>query len=249
MARRSYISFRNILRLRDPPRVEPVEPKRSKTLWRIPAEIVEMIFQLLSDLDRACFALCCKRPHVCYVSHNKQYRISVLSKLPRTLLLRRLQNERWVYCHRCQNLHQNPRWRFLSWKCDPQPAISECNAWCDVQHDDSVDICPCSTRLNKSTKTFQVGNQLVFQTSKETASSELFQKIGSRPSRYETGLWLKDFFHDQSNFFIGDESSNWYQCHGWSIAKGKPYNFKITLHRDLRGDRRPSKGWEDNCHN
>lgn len=145
MARRSYISFRNILRLRDPPRVEPVEPKRSKTLWRIPAEIVEMIFQLLSDLDRACFALCCKRPHACYVSHNKQYRISVLSKLPRTLLLRRLQNERWVYCHRCQNLHQNPRWRFLSWKCDPQPAISECNAWCDVQHDDRVDICPCSS--------------------------------------------------------------------------------------------------------
>ena len=103
-------------------------------------------------------------------------------------------------------------------------------------------------RLDTFTKTFQVENQLVFETSIETASSELFRKISSGLSRYKTELWLKNFFHDQFNFFIGDESSNWYQCHGWNSAARKPYNL-ITLHRDLGGDRRPSKGWEGNCHN
>lgn len=304
MTRRPFISFCNILRLRDPPpRVEPAEPKKSKTLWKILPEIVETIFQLLSDLDRACFALSCKRLHAYYVSYNRQRGICVLSTLPRTLLLRRLQNERWVYCCRCQNLHQYSRWQFLQFgrRCDPKPAISECNAWCDVKHDDRVDICPCLsitfhqkqhrteyfrsqqetlrrssyqkssgtfthlctvqhplarvfvlTRawFNSFTKTFQVETQFVFQTSKEAALSGLFQKISSRLSRYETEFWLKNFFDEaQSDFFIGDESSNWYQCHGWNIAGGKPYNFKITLHRDLGGDRRPSKGWEDNCHN
>lgn len=308
MTRHLGISFSNILRLRDPsPRVELVVPKKSKTLWKIPAEIVESIFQLLSDLDRACFALSCKRLHDCYVSYNRQHGICVVSTLPRTLLLRRLQNERWVYCNRCQNLHrysrwQNSRWRFLQsgCRCDPKPAISECNAWCDVQHDDKVDICPCSSitfhqkqhpvehfraqqetlrrsnydkssgtfihlcvvqhplvqvtvltraRPNETSKSFQVENQFVFHTSKETASSGLFQKISSRPSRYETGLWLKNFFDEtQFNFFIGDESSNYYQCHGWNIAGGKPYNFRIMLHRDLGGDRRPSKKWGNNCH-
>ena len=304
MTRLPRISFRNILRLRDPaPRVKPVEPMKSKTLWMIPAEIVEIIFQLLSDLDRACFALSCKRLHACYVSYNRQRGISVLSTLPRTLLLRRLQNERWVYCFRCQNLHQYSRWQFLQlgWRCDPKPAISKCNAWCDTQHDDRVDICPCSSitfhqkqhpieyfrsqletlkrsdyqklsgtfthlctvqhplvpvtvltraRFNETSKTFQVENQFAFQTSKEAASSGLFQKISSRLSRYETEIWLKNYFDEaQSNFFIGDESSNWYQCHGWNVAGGRPYNFRIMLHRDLGGDRRPSKGWENNCHN
>ncbi|CAG7971999.1 unnamed protein product [Penicillium salamii] len=303
MTRRTYIPFCNILRVRDPPpRAEPAEPKKSKTLWKIPLEIVEIIFQLLSDLDRACFALSCKRLHACYVSYNRQHGICVLSTLPRTLLLRRLQNERWVYCYRCQNLHRRSRWLFLrfGWICDPKPAISECNAWCDFQHDDKVDICPCSsitfhqkqhpteyfksqqetlrrssyhklsetfihlctiqhplaqvfvlTRAwsNKTSKTFQVENLIVFRASKETALSGLFQKISSRLSRYETESWLKNFFNEaQSDFFIGDESSNWYQCHGWNIARGKPYDFKITLFRDLGGDRRPSKGWDGNCH-
>jgi hypothetical protein len=95
-----------------------------------------------------------------------------------------------------------------------------------------------------------VENKFVFQTSKEAASSKLFQKISSRLSRYETEIRLKNFFGGaQSDFFIGDESSNWYQCHGWNIAGAKPYNFKIILQRDSGGDRRPSKGWEDNCHN
>lgn len=306
MTRRTCIPFCNILRVRDPPPrvepVEPVEPKKFKTLWKIPSEIVEIIFQLLSDLDRACFALSCKRLHACYVSYNRQRGICVLSTLPRTLLLRRLQNERWVYCSRCQNLHRHSRWQFLKfgWRCDPKPAIFECNTWCDFQHDDKVDICPCSSitfhqkqhpieyfqsqqdtlrrssyqklsgtfthictirhplarvfvltraRSNKTTKTFQVENEFIFQASKETASSGLFQKISSRLSRYETEFWLKNFFNEaQSNFFIGDKSSNWYQCHGWNIAGGKPYDFKITLHRDLGGDRRPSKGWDGNCH-
>ena len=303
MTRRTCIPFCNILQVRDPPpKVEPVEPKKSKTLWKIPLEIVEIIFQLLSDLDRACFALSCKRLHAYYVSYNRQRGICVLSTLPRTLLLRRLQNERWVYCYRCQNLHRYSRWQFLKfgWTCDPKPAIFECNAWCDFQHDDKVDICPCSSitfhqkqhpieyfesqqetlrrssyqklsgtfthlctiqhplarvfvltraRSNKTSKTFQVENVIIFQASKETALSGLFQKISSRLSRYETEFWLKNFFNEaQSDFFIGDESSNRYQCHGWNIAGGKPYDFKITLHRDLGGDRRPSKGWDGNCH-
>ncbi|KAJ5468489.1 hypothetical protein N7475_006241 [Penicillium sp. IBT 31633x] len=67
MTRHLGISFSNILRLRDPsPRVELVVPKKSKTLWKIPAEIVESIFQLLSDLDRACFALSYNMEYVWY---------------------------------------------------------------------------------------------------------------------------------------------------------------------------------------
>ena len=106
--------------------------QKSTTFGKIPAEIVEIIFQLLSDLDRACLALSCKRLHASCISYNRQHGISVLSTLPRTLLLRRLQNERWVYCNRCQNLHQYSRWRFLGRRCHLEPAISECNSWCDV---------------------------------------------------------------------------------------------------------------------
>ncbi|KAJ5592651.1 hypothetical protein N7537_009555 [Penicillium hordei] len=70
MTRRTRIPFCNILRVRDPPPrvepVEPVEPKKFKTLWKISSEIVEIIFQLLSDLDRACFALSYSVAYVSY---------------------------------------------------------------------------------------------------------------------------------------------------------------------------------------
>ncbi|CAG8105450.1 unnamed protein product [Penicillium salamii] len=284
-------------------KVGPVGPKKYTTLWKIPSGIVETIFQLLSDLDRACFALSCKRFHDYYVSYNKKRGISVPSTLPRTLLLRRLQNARWVYCIRCQNLHRRSKLQFLKsgWGCDPKPVVSKCNSWCDIQHDDKVDICPCSTvtfhqkqhpveyfksqkltlrrasyekasgwfmhlcivehplarvsvqtqaHFNKMTNTFQVENQFAFKPSKEARTSSLFQNISFKLSRYETESWLKRFFHEAgSDFFIGNESSNWYQCHGWKIGEGEQGDtFNIILHRDLGGDRRPCKGWEDNCH-
>ena len=73
MTRRAYIPFCNTLRVREsPPTAEPVKPvKKSKTLWKIPSEMVEIIFQLLSDLDRACFALSYKRLYTCYILYNR----------------------------------------------------------------------------------------------------------------------------------------------------------------------------------
>lgn len=303
MTRLPSISLCNVLRLLGlNKKLEPAIPQRPDPLSAIPSEIVELIFQLLSDLDRACFALSCKRLHAYYVIYNKRRRICVLSSIPRTLFLRRLQNERWEYCRRCQNLHRRSRWQSLrpSWRCDTMPTIFECNTWCNVQRDDIVDICPCSsitfhqkqhptayfrsqleasrqskyrlfggtlthlcaiqhplvqvtiitqTEVHRVTKTFQVETQFIFHASKETASSEPFQNISSRLNRYETEAWLKDFFSEvQSDFFIGEAKSNWYQCHGWNNTGKRPYTFNITLLRDLGGDRMPSKGWEDNCH-
>ncbi|CAG8922093.1 unnamed protein product [Penicillium salamii] len=162
----SFMGSYNLLRVGNRRvKVSPVGPKKCTTLWKIPPEIVETIFQLLSDLDRACFALSCKRFHDYYISYNKKHGISVLSTLHKTLILRRLQNQRWVYCIRCQNLHRRSRWKSMKcgWRFDPkpifptkpivpakpmvptQPMVPKCKSWCDIQHDDKVDICPCAS--------------------------------------------------------------------------------------------------------
>lgn len=300
MAPRPLISFSNVLRLLlSPKKPESAIPRRFETTWEIPAEIVEVIFQLLSNLDRACFALSCKKVHAYYVLYNKKRGISVLSTLPRTLLLRRLQNERWVYCVRCQNLHRRSKWQ--SFRCSQRfGTTSGCNSWCDPQRDDIVDMCPCwsityhqkqhpveyfrslvesrrgsqyyllggrlrhccvvqhrlvkvsiitKAGINLVTNNFEVETEFLFHTSKETSSLALFRNISSRLNRYETETWLKLFFTEaQPDFFIGEASSNWYQCHDWEIAENRPYTFRITLLRILGGDGRHSKGWEDNSH-
>ena len=310
--RRAILTFRNILPIRDP--LSGVESKKSKILRKILPEVVEIIFQFLPDLDQACFALSCKRLHAYYVSYTRQRGICVLSTLPRTELLRRLQNNRWTYCsgcqhlHRysiCQHLHRYSIWQLLPFRreCGQKPSIFDCKVWCYIQHAGEVDICPCSsitfhqkqhpidyfrslehrafgfpaylspsfesfthfctfkhplaqvlvktrTRFNKESKTFQVENEFIFKTSKEKVSLGIFQKISPRQSRYETELWLKNFIDEaKCKFFIGNESSDWYQCHGWDAMRRGPYSFTILLHRDLGGSRRPSKGWKHNCHN
>ena len=148
MTRRLLTPFRSLLQLLDPPfKPKSVKSRKLETQWEIPLEIVEVIFQLLSDLDRACLAVCCKKLHAYYVLYNKKHRISVLSTVPRTLLLRRLQNDRWVYCIRCENLHRRSKWRSFrcSWTFGTKPTISECNIWCDPQSNEIVDMCPCSS--------------------------------------------------------------------------------------------------------
>jgi hypothetical protein len=301
MIRRTIITFRNILQIRDP--LSGVESKKSEILWRIPPEVVEIIFQFLPDLDQACFALSCKRLHASYVSYTRQRGVCVLSTLPRAELLRRLQNKRWIYCSGCQNLHRYSQWQLLQFrkKCGQKPSIFDCNVWCYIQHAGEVDICPCSSitfhqkqhpidyfqsqqkalrcsaystsfgsfahlcafkhplaqvlvktraRFNKASKTFQVENEFTFQTSKENISLGVFQMISPRQSRYETEFWLKNFLDEaKCEFFIGDESSDWYQCHGWDAMGAGPYSFTILLHRDLGGNRWPSKGWKHNRHN
>lgn len=122
-----------------------VESRKSKILWTIPSEIVDTIFRFLPELDKACFALSCKRLHACYVSYNRQRGISVLSTLPRTELLLRLQNKRWVYCTECQNLHRYSRRRHLlelGKTRERKPSTSECKAWYK-QHASKTDIYPC----------------------------------------------------------------------------------------------------------
>lgn len=68
-----------------------------------------------------------------------------------------------------------------------------------------------------------------------------------------TGNWLKCFFKEAgADFFLGDESSNWYQCLGWDKDDklgDRSHTFEILMNRDLGGSRWPSKGWKNNSHN
>ncbi|OQE17623.1 hypothetical protein PENSTE_c020G08209 [Penicillium steckii] len=307
--------LRDIFRIRvSAPQVQPpelVESNKFNIFDDGPAEIVEIIFNFLSHIDRACLALSSKRLHACYVSYNKKHDIGVLSALPRIFYLHRLQNEHWEFCNKCQRLHLRSKWKALHYmKCSLMPSTIPCNAkryqeptWYYQYFEQSgvVDICPClnitfhqrqhaanyfrsqSETLercyyreltgifihvctlqhplarvcirtqawinDRNTKTFKVENQLVFQTSKKTASSEVFQNISRRLSKYDTEMWLKQFLEEcQPNFSIGEAKSNWYQCQGWDFAGHKPYNFRITVMRDLGRDRKPSTGWEGNCH-
>lgn len=94
-------------------------------------------------------------------------------------------------------------------------------------------------------------NQFTFQVSKEKAELEVevFRKISCWLSRYDTECWIKNFFRGvQSRLFIGDESSHWYQCHGWDHSRTHPYTFMILLKKDLGGIKGPHRGWEHSCH-
>lgn len=295
-----FIAFRNILQARRPRSAvesKKVELDKPKTLWEIPSNITDTIFQLLSDLDQACLALSCKRLHACYVSYINQCGILPHSILPRTELLHRLQNDRWGYCRVCKDLHRYSEWRPLLFvrKCEPKPSIPQCKTWCYTENAGSVDICPCSSitfhqkqhpdeffkshkqalfkssdrfvhfcvrhhplarvhvktemRFDNRTKTFQVENEFIFRTYQEDTSLERFRNINFRLSRDETEVWLKSFFDDiDAQFFIGDASSNWYQCHGWNHTGNRPGSFMILLHRDLGGIGKPCKKWLHNCH-
>lgn len=292
--------FRNFLQVRDPP--PKVEPRKCQFFRAMPLEIVGIIHQFLSSEDRACLALSCRRLYQYYISNTKDSKIFLLSSLSRNDLLRRLQNESWVYCNRCDSLHRHTKWERLhiGKKCNPMPSIFKFLPWRPTQPVGKVDICPCSTItfhekqhpvnyfLSQSAKlkhaicsissppgfahicgfrhplatvyiktrarvtyrgTFEVENQFVFQTTKENSSSELFQNISFRLSRTETKSWLKDFFGEAgTKFFIGNESSDWCQCHDWNHTRTRPYSFMILLNRDLGGDTWPCKRWERNCY-
>lgn len=71
---------------------------------------MEIIFRFLSDIDQLCLALSCKPLRACYTSYIGRRGICPLSTLPRTELLPRLQNDRWVYCGGCRNLHRYSKW-------------------------------------------------------------------------------------------------------------------------------------------
>lgn len=287
--------FRNIFQICGP--LFNYDSKRSKPLWKISSDIVEIVFEFLSDVDQACFALSCKRLYVYYLSYTERRGTFSLSALSRTELLPRVQDERWVYCGGCRSLHQYSAWRlpFFVRKCEqPEPSMPGCKAWCYAKNAGKVDICPCSsitfhqkqhpndyfqsrqetsrtydglvhscifrhplawisveTRawFDGHTKTFRVENPFTFQPSQEKASRELFRKISFSLSRYQTEYWLKRFLSEADPaFFIGDESSNWYQCHGWNHTGTRPNTFMILLHRDLGGIGWPGKKWEHNCH-
>lgn len=304
-------AFRNIRsKLQGPDHVPNVESESSQPQipWGLPSEIVDIIFGHLSNLDRACFALTCKRLHDFYISYNRKYAISVLATLPGKELLQRLQNDRWVYCSICQNLHRHSRRKTLQFdkKCSPKPfkstPILECMDVGHMQHLGQVDICPCSNitfhqkyhtneyfqqkaktsrstfyfpksgdlshfcifehpqdlarvsietkvEFNQNSGTFWVENQLTFQISKEKAELRVFQNMSSKLSRHDTEFWIKDFFREaQSDFFIGHDSSNWYQCHGWDHSNTKPGTFMILLNRNLGGTKGLDRAWERNCH-
>lgn len=320
MIRKMFLDLRNIVLqvLNRLPIVESshLEPDSEKLVpWGLPSEIVNIIFRFLSYLDRACFALSCKKVHEFYVSYNKKHAILVLATLPGKEFLLRLQNERWTYCDICQNLHRTIAFRLKhlkfnhNKKCSPrphEPTILNCVDLSHFQHLSQVDICPCSSMTfhqkhhiveyfrNKAAKdfentfystkygkfyhlctfedprglarviiktkvsfnqyrsTFWVENQFTFHVSKEKAELESFRWISPRLSRHDTENWIKDFFREaQSEFCIGQRSSNWYQCHGWDHSKTRPYTFMILLNRNLGGTtstKGSDKAWEHNCY-
>lgn len=121
--------------------------------------------------------------------------------------------------------------------------------FCTFQHPLAKVLVETRVWFDDYTKSFRVENEFHFQTSPENASREPFQRISFRLSRYETEFWLKSFFDEtKTKFFIGYESSNWYQCHGWNHTGTRPFTFLIVMRRDLGGIGWPCEKWEQNCY-
>lgn len=119
--------------------------------------------------------------------------------------------------------------------------------FCNFRHPLAEVVVKTEVGFNELTKSFEVENQFRFRTSPASASLERFRKISFRLSRYETEFWLRSFLDEaDAEFFIGNESSNWYQCHGWNHTGTRPYTFFIVMRRDLGGIGWPCEKWERN---
>lgn len=126
---------------------------------KVPPEILEMIFELLSVPDRICFSLSCKYTFACLHSslEAQNTRLSQLlplekrsmlcpnvTKRPRNQLLLRLENNRWKYCSDCWVLHPRSQWwaRILSGSYCPKCHLLH-EQTCSIRSAGEVDICPC----------------------------------------------------------------------------------------------------------
>lgn len=123
---------------------------------KIPSEILDAIFAILSIPDQICLALSCKRLYAHYLSLIEAKRKPLHQLLPRERrkrlcphnesknrprlqLLHQLQNKRWKYCAGCWNLHPPSAWSSLHLPGRARPT-SRCKPYAGA-----VDICPCLT--------------------------------------------------------------------------------------------------------
>lgn len=139
--------------------LEPLHPRtRKHIVHKMPREILDIIFALLSVPDRICFSLTCKHVFSCLQSclaAQKTQRSLLLPReertmlcprpkeLPRNQLLLRLENERWIFCNDCWILHpRTPWWSMALLK----PYCPECHLLqeqpCSELSSGEVDICP-----------------------------------------------------------------------------------------------------------
>lgn len=127
------------------------------TIKKVPAEMLDLILNLLSTADKICFALTCKSVYshylACLTAQNKQFsklfptearpalfRNRDAETLPRVQLVRRLQNKRWRYCDVCWKLHRPSAWRWPLIKRQ-----SRSGNWLCRQYAGRVEFCPCLT--------------------------------------------------------------------------------------------------------
>lgn len=135
-------------------RIFPQSPSTNHTVQKLPQEIVNMIFALLSVPDQVCFSLCCKRLLAYLHSYleAQETRLPQLlprerrpvlcpnaKKRPRRQLLLQLQNNRWKYCSECWSLHPQFTWRDLRSICRRRQKPSH------KPSGGEIDICPCLT--------------------------------------------------------------------------------------------------------
>lgn len=133
------------------------KPEGANVVKKVPAEILDLIFDLLSTADQICFALTCKSLHSYCLARltvqNKRFSQLVPTEVrpalfrnmdaenrPRVQLVCRLQNRRWRYCDVCWKLHRPSAWR---WPLTKRQSLSK--NWLCRQYAGRVELCPCLT--------------------------------------------------------------------------------------------------------
>lgn len=119
---------------------------------RVPREILDEIFGLLSKPDQVCLALSCKSLYVFFLSYLNAQDMSQLFPRPRPepgcytdklqarmQFLQQLGHRRWKYCDGCWKLHLHSAWHPLrhKWRSRRMPL---CMPYAGL-----VDLCPCTT--------------------------------------------------------------------------------------------------------
>lgn len=148
----------------------PRSAKNHHVVQKIPQEIAELIFSLLTAPDQVCFSLSCKHLFVCLHLYLKAQQQGM--KLPQLLpserrpailcpdaqkrlriqLLLRLENDRWKYCGECWSLHSHSTWRALraNWRLllrqiQYDYGYRHPEQICSIVYAGEVDLCPCLT--------------------------------------------------------------------------------------------------------
>lgn len=148
-----------MIRLRAMIQLELPHRSRNHIVQRLPREIFDIIFALLSIPDRICFSLSCKRIFASFRSSldTQKTQLSQLlpaehrsilwpnaKQRPRNRLLLQLENKRWVFCNDCWILHPRSKW----WSavasgsyCPGCHLLREQK--CSTLSSGEVDMCPC----------------------------------------------------------------------------------------------------------